>query len=114
MVYVIFAAVMCSIQAATQGGSAYQLMLFSIILTYGSTYFVPVLGRLFRLTLTSVCAVERARVRPMAHVHQLHPIYAPVANLYQHSPDVRPICPHSCQKLMAPPWLAMHSLTSTT
>ncbi|KAM5538934.1 hypothetical protein V8D89_007429, partial [Ganoderma adspersum] len=35
MIYVIFAAVMCSIQAATQGGSAYQLMLFSIILTYG-------------------------------------------------------------------------------
>ncbi|PIL35857.1 hypothetical protein GSI_01517 [Ganoderma sinense ZZ0214-1] len=35
MVYVIFAAVMCSIQAANQGGSTYQLMLFSIILTYG-------------------------------------------------------------------------------
>ena len=40
MIYVIFAAVMCSIQAANQGGAAYQLMLFSIILTYGSTCLV--------------------------------------------------------------------------
>ena len=36
MIYVIFAAVMCSIQAATQGDHAYQVMLFSIIVTYGS------------------------------------------------------------------------------
>ncbi|KAI9060296.1 glycosyltransferase family 2 protein [Trametes sanguinea] len=35
MVYVIFCAVMCSIQAAYQGGAAYRIMLFSIILTYG-------------------------------------------------------------------------------
>ena len=103
MVYVIFAAVMCSIQAATQGGSAYQLMLFSIILTYGSTYFILVLGRLFRLILVSVCTIERARVRPVAHVHQLHPIYAPVTDLHQHSPDVCPPCPHSYQKLMRLP-----------
>ena len=39
MIYVIFAAVMCAIQAANQGGPAYNLMLFSIIITYGSTYF---------------------------------------------------------------------------
>ena len=38
MIYIIFAAVMCSIQAAKQGGAVYQLMLFSIILTYGSAY----------------------------------------------------------------------------
>ena len=36
MVYVIFAAVMCSIEAANQGGAAYRVMLFSIIVTYGS------------------------------------------------------------------------------
>ncbi|RPD57628.1 glycosyltransferase family 2 protein [Lentinus tigrinus ALCF2SS1-7] len=35
MVYVIFAAVMCSIQAARQGGAAYRVMLFSIVVTYG-------------------------------------------------------------------------------
>ncbi|KAI0675208.1 chitin synthase-domain-containing protein [Trametes maxima] len=35
MVYVIFCAVMCSIQAANQGGAAYRVMLFSIIMTYG-------------------------------------------------------------------------------
>ncbi|OSD06767.1 glycosyltransferase family 2 protein [Trametes coccinea BRFM310] len=35
MVYVVFCAVMCSIQAAYQGGAAYRVMLFSIILTYG-------------------------------------------------------------------------------
>ncbi|EMD37704.1 glycosyltransferase family 2 protein [Gelatoporia subvermispora B] len=35
MVYVIFAAVMCSIQAAGQGGDAYRVMLFSIVITYG-------------------------------------------------------------------------------
>ena len=103
MVYVIFAAVMCSIQAATQGGWAYQLMLFSIILTYGSRYFILKLGRLFGLTIASVCTIERARVRPVAHVHQLHPIYAPIADLYQRSPDVRPPCPHSCQKLTSLP-----------
>ncbi|KAI8993118.1 chitin synthase-domain-containing protein, partial [Trametes punicea] len=36
MVYVIFCAVMCSIQAAYQGGTAYRVMLFSIIMTYGA------------------------------------------------------------------------------
>ncbi|KAI0329711.1 hypothetical protein GY45DRAFT_1435241 [Cubamyces sp. BRFM 1775] len=35
MVYVIFCAVMCSIQAAYHGGDAYRIMLFSIIMTYG-------------------------------------------------------------------------------
>ncbi|KAH9942456.1 chitin synthase-domain-containing protein [Epithele typhae] len=35
MVYVLFAAVMCSIQAARQSDSAYRVMLFSIIVTYG-------------------------------------------------------------------------------
>ncbi|KAH9847147.1 chitin synthase-domain-containing protein [Lenzites betulinus] len=35
MAYVIFCAVMCSIQAARQGGSSYSVMLFSIIMTYG-------------------------------------------------------------------------------
>ena len=39
MIYVIFAAVMCAIQAANQGGPAYNLMLFSIIITYGSMSF---------------------------------------------------------------------------
>ena len=36
MVYVLYAAVMCSIQAAHNGDSAYSVMLFSIIITYGS------------------------------------------------------------------------------
>ncbi|KAI0769728.1 chitin synthase-domain-containing protein [Trametes elegans] len=35
MVYVIFCAIMCSIQAARQGGNSYRVMLFSIIMTYG-------------------------------------------------------------------------------
>ncbi|KAI0958961.1 Chitin synthase, class 3 [Taiwanofungus camphoratus] len=35
MVYVIFCAVVCSIQAANQGGGAYSIMLFSVIVTYG-------------------------------------------------------------------------------
>lgn len=35
MVYLLFAAVECAIQAAKQGGTAYQIMWFSIMITYG-------------------------------------------------------------------------------
>jgi len=35
MVYLLFAAVECAIQAAKQGGTAYQIMWFSILVTYG-------------------------------------------------------------------------------
>lgn len=35
MVYLLFAAVECAIQAAKQGGAAYQIMWFSIVVTYG-------------------------------------------------------------------------------
>jgi len=35
MVYLLFAAVQCSIAAARQGGTAYQIMWFSIVVTYG-------------------------------------------------------------------------------
>ncbi|KAI0295847.1 glycosyltransferase family 2 protein [Multifurca ochricompacta] len=35
MFYLIFAAVECAIQAARQGGTAYQIMWFSILVTYG-------------------------------------------------------------------------------
>jgi hypothetical protein len=35
MVYLLFAAVECAIEAAKQGGIAYQIMWFSIIVTYG-------------------------------------------------------------------------------
>ena len=35
MVYLLFAAVECAIQAAEQGGVAYQIMWFSIVVTYG-------------------------------------------------------------------------------
>jgi hypothetical protein len=35
MVYLLFAAVECAIQAARQGGTAYQIMWFSIVVTYG-------------------------------------------------------------------------------
>ncbi|KAL6300445.1 chitin synthase-domain-containing protein [Sparassis latifolia] len=44
MVYIIFAAVMCSIQAAYQGGGAYRVMLFSIIVTYGVYCFSSLLA----------------------------------------------------------------------
>ncbi|KAH8982703.1 chitin synthase-domain-containing protein [Lactarius akahatsu] len=36
MVYLLFAAVECAIQAARQGGAAYQIMWFSIVVTYGA------------------------------------------------------------------------------
>lgn len=35
MVYIIYCAIKCSIQAAHEGGEAYRIMLFSIIITYG-------------------------------------------------------------------------------
>jgi len=38
MVYLIYAAVKCAIMAAQQGGSAYQIMLFSLIVTYGGLF----------------------------------------------------------------------------
>lgn len=93
MVYVIFAAVECSIRAAGQGGAAYRIMLFSIIVTYGSAYIYPssicaTYSIAPMVRPDSVCLLERARLRPLAHVYQLSPVYAPVANLYQHSSDV--------------------------
>lgn len=35
MAYLLFAAVECAIQAAKQGGTAYQIMWFSIVVTWG-------------------------------------------------------------------------------
>jgi chitin synthase len=39
MVYLLFCAVMCAIGASKQGDSAYSIMLFSIIVTYGGIGF---------------------------------------------------------------------------
>lgn len=36
MLYLLAAAVVCILQASKQGGNAYQVMLFSLIITYGS------------------------------------------------------------------------------
>lgn len=36
MAYLIFCAIMCAIRASTQGDNAYSIMLFSILVTYGS------------------------------------------------------------------------------
>ena len=36
MLYLIAAAVLCVLQAAKQGGNTYRVMLFSIIIIYGS------------------------------------------------------------------------------
>ena len=58
MIYVIFAAVMCAIQAANQGGPAYNLMLFSIIITYGSTYFTTRSYVMLQLTSGVVYALS--------------------------------------------------------
>ncbi|TFY80975.1 hypothetical protein EWM64_g3032 [Hericium alpestre] len=44
MVYLLFAAVRCAVQASTQGGGAYQVMLFSIIVTYGVYTFASFLA----------------------------------------------------------------------
>ena len=38
MVYLLFAAVQCAIAAARQGGTAYQIMWFSIVVTYGGEF----------------------------------------------------------------------------
>ena len=58
MVYVIFAAVMCSIQAAKQGGAAYRVMLFSIIVTYGSALpFFAMMDQCGKTDAT-ICAIQ--------------------------------------------------------
>ncbi|KAG6899842.1 hypothetical protein C0993_006360, partial [Termitomyces sp. T159_Od127] len=44
MVYLIFASVKCSIQAAEQGGSANNIMLFSVVITYGLYLFASILA----------------------------------------------------------------------
>lgn len=36
MIYLLGAAVVCVVQASKQGGNAYRVMLFSIVITYGS------------------------------------------------------------------------------
>jgi chitin synthase len=36
MVYLLGAAVVCILQASKEGGNSYRVMLFSIIITYGS------------------------------------------------------------------------------
>lgn len=41
MCYMLFCAVMCAIAASGQGGGAYTVMLFSIIVTYGGRFFCP-------------------------------------------------------------------------
>jgi hypothetical protein len=43
MVYLLFAAVQCAIQAAKQGGTAYQIMWFSIVVTYGGNFSTPMM-----------------------------------------------------------------------
>jgi hypothetical protein len=43
MVYLLFAAVECAVQAAKQGGTAYQIMWFSIIVTYGGDFKAPIM-----------------------------------------------------------------------
>jgi chitin synthase len=45
MVYLLFAAVECAIQAAKQGGTAYQIMWFSILVTYGGEPNIFSLGK---------------------------------------------------------------------
>lgn len=42
MVYLIFASIMCAVQAASQGGSANSTMLFSVVITYGCLYFANI------------------------------------------------------------------------
>ncbi|KAF8070711.1 chitin synthase, partial [Lyophyllum atratum] len=44
MVYLIFASVKCSLQAAEQGGYANSIMLFSIVITYGLYLFASILA----------------------------------------------------------------------
>ncbi|KAI0043669.1 glycosyltransferase family 2 protein [Auriscalpium vulgare] len=44
MVYLLFAAVKCALAAAKQGGTAYQVMLFSIVVTYGVYTFASFLA----------------------------------------------------------------------
>ncbi|KAG6813294.1 hypothetical protein H0H92_012449 [Tricholoma furcatifolium] len=44
MIYLYFASIKCAIQAAEQGGSANNVMLFSIIITYGLYLFSSVLA----------------------------------------------------------------------
>jgi hypothetical protein len=46
MVYLLFAAVECAIQAAKQGGTAYQIMWFSIVVTYGGNFSTPMMWRI--------------------------------------------------------------------
>ncbi|KAG6920226.1 hypothetical protein DXG01_004995 [Tephrocybe rancida] len=44
MVYLVFASVKCALQAAEQGGSANNVMLFSIVITYGLYLFASILA----------------------------------------------------------------------
>ncbi len=91
MVYVIFAAIMCSIQAANQGGTAYQLMLFSIILTYGSAYFITPSSPGYLSSLIPVYALSSVLAFDPWHMFTsfipymlLSPTYINILQMYVH------------------------------
>ncbi|RDB24703.1 Chitin synthase 3 [Hypsizygus marmoreus] len=44
MVYLVYASIKCSVQAATQGGSTNSVMLFSVVVTYGLYLFASILA----------------------------------------------------------------------
>ena len=58
MAYLIFCAIMCAIRASTQGDNAYSIMLFSILVTYGSQYNLALSTRDYTYCYVSISIFE--------------------------------------------------------
>jgi chitin synthase len=86
MVYVMFAAVMCIIQAARTGGTQYHVMLFSVVMTYGSTSSYPLVGFGFHVTaayfFSSVLAMDPYHmITSFPQYMLLSPMYINILNM---------------------------------
>lgn len=83
MLYLVAAAIICAIQAASAGGNTYRVMLFSIILTYGGR--LSFFSEIFRLIqeLCSMGGFKFAGSRSMAYDYELRLVYVTITNLYQ-------------------------------
>ena len=87
MIYMLIASVVCALKAYSQGGSANIIMLFSVIITFGSKFSQQHNIQSSCVTF-SLCYQQRDSVRSVTYVDEFPAIYAAVPDVHQYSPDV--------------------------
>lgn len=91
MVYMIFASIFCAIQAIKQPGPANDMILFSVIITYGCKNVLSGQASFIRpsmLIIDSICSKQHFSFRSMAYDHQFYPVFVAVPKLHQHTKHV--------------------------